>query len=392
MGKLSHRKSRRERHKNHADRDGMTITVGVAPKTKPNGQPSLENELRLLRSSLLYADHVDLVAPSAAWMNDFRPLREIDLNDPWKTLTSMSDITLRRIGVEDISPFKFREQMRLLEALPIHDSSRKEAERLWVDALPQLKKGADEVFDSFESTEIDIALEADAVSMISDGTQWEDLADQQKDWFRDQLLRALATPSTHVLLDEGASEILRERGRFSGGLPIVANSRSRHTAVGTGLMERLPAFPNAPMTHVLEAREDLSEGRAKYRKSTKHLADMLQSATLDETLPSEIDELWNDDVRPSLNELRKTVSTTRIAFETGKNLAAEGHRLPTVAVVVANIASLASMMPSELAIGATLAQVANVGVAQAFKARATVRRHELVYLLDVDKKLGKVQN
>lgn len=42
-----------------------------------------------LRSSLLYADHVYLVAPSAAWMNDFRPLRGVKVDDPWRTVASL---------------------------------------------------------------------------------------------------------------------------------------------------------------------------------------------------------------------------------------------------------------------------------------------------------------
>lgn len=389
MGKLSRRPSRRNRLEGYPSRDGLTITVGVAPKTRPSGQPSLENELRLLRSALLYADHVDLVAPSAAWMNDFRPLRDVDLSDIWKAVISMPDPILRRLGVQEVSPFKFREGMRKLQARPIGDPDRAEAMRLWQDAIPRLMKQADEVFDSHESTEIDAAIDASVVKLISDGTQFEDPEGLQEAWFCEQILRALANPNSHVLLDEVAAEILRGSKHPGEGLPSVANSRSRHAAVGAGLIEKLPAFPDAPMSQVLEAREELSEGRARYRNSTKRLADMLQSSALDETLPSEIDELWNDDVRPSLVELRRTVSATRVAFESGKSVASEGYRLPTVAVVVANIASFASMVPSELALGATLAQVATIGAAQAFKARATVRKHDLVYLLDVDKRLGK---
>ena len=82
MGKSSRRASRRERHKPRADQEGLTITVGVAPHVKRSGQPSLQREMRLLRSSLMYADRVDLVAPSAAWMNAFRPLRAANADDP----------------------------------------------------------------------------------------------------------------------------------------------------------------------------------------------------------------------------------------------------------------------------------------------------------------------
>ena len=389
MGKKSRRASRRKRNETVVGGDGLRITVGVVPRTRPNGQPSLEDELRLLRSSLLYADHVDLVAPSAAWMNDFRPLRDIDADDPWRTVSSLPSETLRRIGIEDVTPREFRRAMKKLEARPFNDPDRLESERQWREAIPQMKKQADEVFDSYESIEIDMALESDSVSMVSDGTRFQDSADQQIAWFRDRLVEALADPASHVLLDETTTGFLSNSEDHPNGIPSVAAARSRRVAVGTGLVEKLPTFPDAPMAHVLEARSELAEGRARYRASAKSLADKLQSSALDATLSSEIDDLWHDEVRPSLEDLRKTASMTRIAFETSKRLVTEGYGVPTVAVAIANIPDLVSMLPSAAAAAGAAGRVVAAGAAEAFRARSTVRQHDLVYLLDVDKKLGR---
>lgn len=392
MGKKSRRAARRKRNEPVGGRGGLRVTVGVVPRTRPSGQPSLEDELRLLRSSLLYADHVDLVAPSAAWMNDFRPLRDVDADDPWRTVSSLRSETLRRIGVEDVTPREFRRAMRKLQARPADDPDRLESERQWREAIPQMKKQADEVFDSYESMEIDMALEADSVSMVSDGTRFEDSTDQQIAWFRDRLAEALADPTSHVLLDEATTGFLNDSGVYPNGLSSVAATRSQRVAVGTGLVEKLPTFPDAPMAHVLEARSELAEGRAKYRTSAKSLADRLQSSALDTTLPSEIDELWHDEVRPCLEDLRKTASKTRIAYETSKRLVTEGYGVPTVAVAIANVPDLASMLPSAAAAAGAAGRVVAAGAAEAFRARSAVRQHDLVYLLDVDKKLGRLQH
>lgn len=392
MGKKSHRPSRRKRHEPAAGREGLTVTVGVAPQVKASGQPSLDHELRLLRSSLLYADHVDLVAPSAAWMRDFRPLRDIDADDPWTTIAALPAETLQRIGVEDVTPRDFRRAIRKLEARPVDDPERMEKERQWRETIPQMKKQADEVFDSAESVQLDMALEADSVTMISDGTRFEDPIDRQISWYRGHLSKALTDPGSHVLLDDVTTEFLRESENFADGFPDVAGTRSRRTTVGAGLVERLPTFPDAPMSQVLEAREELSEGRARYRASVKSLADQLQSSALDATLPSEIDELWHDEVRPSLEDLRGTASKTRVAVETGKRLLTEGYGLPTLLVTIANVPDLAAMLPSATAAGAAAARVAAAGAGEAFKARSAVRHHDLVYLLDVDEKLGRARH
>lgn len=101
--------------------------------------------------------------------------------------------------------------------------------------------------------------------MVGDGTRLEDAIDRQIAWFRDRLAKALADPKSHVLLDEVTSEFVREVEDYAEGIPVVAGTPARRVTVGPGLVERLPTFPDAPVSQVLEAREELSEGRARYR-------------------------------------------------------------------------------------------------------------------------------
>lgn len=396
MGKRSRKAPRKDRHRATSDRrQGMTVTIGVTPRAKPNGQPSLAGELRLLRSSLLYADHIDLVAPSASWLTDFRPLRGVTADNLWWTIPSLPLETLRRITPDDLDPVQARKAMRALRARPVNDPERRECERMWRASLPQVAKTVSGVFDSVEAQEIEMALDAGSVSMISKGTRFEDPIDQQVFWFRDRLTEALDDPGTHMLLDGPTTDFLRDSETYADGLPTVAATRSRHAAVGTGLVEQLPTFPDAPMDHVLEAREELAEGRDKYRASAKHLADHLESSALDATLPSDIKELWLDEVRPSLEDLRRSVSKTRVAYETGKRVITEGFGLPTVmapvfSVAVANLSDLAASLPSAAAVAGAASRLLAAGASEAFAARAAVRQHDLVYLLDVDRKLGRL--
>ena len=66
MGKNPSRPSRHTRRKQQRLDRGFTLTVGAAPTSRrASGAVVLHNELRLVRSSLLYADQVDLIAPVA---------------------------------------------------------------------------------------------------------------------------------------------------------------------------------------------------------------------------------------------------------------------------------------------------------------------------------------
>ncbi len=223
------------------------------------------------------------------------------------------------------------------------------------------KQQATEVCGSDEALELDMALESAAVTLISDGTRLEDSIDQQVEWFRIRLSGALADPGSSVLLDDLTSEFLRQSERYADGLAAVADGRSRRASVGAGLVERLPTFPEAPMRDVLETREELAEGRVAYRSSVKELAAKLQSSALEPTLPREIDELWHDSVQPALNDLRKTVSTTRIAWKAGKRLVTDLGGLPSILVAVVGLGELAAALPSSSSVAALVGRVAAAG-------------------------------
>ncbi|MFE4835188.1 hypothetical protein ACFRAU_10970 [Arthrobacter sp. NPDC056691] len=296
--------------------------------------------------------------------------------------------TLERLGITDVTPAQFKAQMLQFARATDHDPRRFEAGRQFQELIIAGQQEATEVWGSTEAQELDMALESGAVTLISDGTRLEDNIDQQVEWFRSRLSQALAEPGSSVLLDDVTSEFLSESGRYADGLPEVANGRSRRASVGAGLVERLPTFPEAPMQNVLEAREELAEGRAAYRSSVKELAAKLQSSALEPTLPSEIDELWHDTVQPALKDLRKTVSTTRIAWKAGHRLVTDLGGLPSILVAVVGLGELAAALPSASSVAALVGRVAAAGAQEVFQARSAVRQHDLVYLLDVNRKLG----
>lgn len=388
MGKESRRPSRRNRHHSPPRRSGLTVTVGASPDTLPGGQPTLKNELRLVRSALLYADHVDLVAPSASWLRTFKPLLGIDPDNVLKSVASLPDETLSRMGAEgDLLP-KFRYAARVLVSRSNNDAERIEAEKQFRLSAKDMMAIAEEVFGGAEAPELELALDAGDLTLVDEGIQLEDRTDEQVLWFQQRIAQALSDPGTTVLLDQLTSQFMQETFAQGKGLSPVAATRSLHSATGTGLVERLPTFPDASMSDVLEARAELADGRAKYRVAVKALAGKLQSAAFDDTLSSELDELWNDEVRPEIVGMRATITASRLAKETGKRLVTEGFGIPSLLVTVAGLADLAGALPTPVAVAGGVGRVVAAGAHEAFQARSASKKHDLVYLLDLNKHLG----
>ncbi|WP_219816312.1 hypothetical protein [Arthrobacter sp. ZGTC412] len=321
-------------------------------------------------------------------MRTLTPLLTTDPEDPWRTIAGLPPETLERLGVTGITLTQFKARMLQFARSNDQDPERLEAEKGFQKMIILGKQQATKVCGSPEALELDMALESGAVTLISDGTRLEDSVDQQVEWFRSRLSQAMDAPGSTVLLDDVTSEFLRQSERYADGLSPVAESRTSRAAVGAGLVERLPTFPEARMQDVLEAREELAEGRASYRVSVKELAAKLKSSALEPTLPSEIDELWHDTVQPALKDLRKTVSTSRIAWKAGKRLVTDLGGLPSILVAVVGLGELAAALPSASSVTALAGRVAAAGAQEVFQARAEVRQHDLVYLLDVNRKLG----
>lgn len=386
------KKSRAQRRKDFRLDQALTLTVAASPTSaRKDGSLSLKKELQLVRSSVLYADKVDLIAPTASLLQSFVPLKNLNSHQAWYTLRKLPPETLERLGVieQGVSISEFRNKIAFLGSLPINDPQRREGELLWRPVVEEVLHTAKSTLEGAEAPELQMAIENGAVRLIDPGTRFEDAIDVQVDAFRRQLETALANPAGTVLFDELATRIVREDSALREKLTGIKQGRTRRAATGTGLVEYLPVFPNASMKSVLEAHDELSDGRADYRRAVKRLADELKSSALDDTLPSEINELWMDEVRPTLVDLRKSVSVTRIAQETGYKLSKDGIDGPKVTIGVAGLGWLADLISAPETLVSAGAGVAWTAAWQVVEARKEKRKHDLVYLLDVNRKLKK---
>jgi len=169
--------------------------------------------------------------------------------------------------------------------------------------------------------------------------------------------------------------------------PLTAEHALR-AATGTGLMERLPAFPEAPMDAILKTRSELAESLVRYRKGVIDLSAKLISGPLESALQTEVDDLWRDEVQPTLVSLRKDLSMTRLAQDAAFNLATDAKALVSGAAGVGvffGVGSVANLTQWSTAAAATaggfVIQSATQSVRAAAASRQAARTHDLYYLL-----------
>lgn len=362
------------------------------------GEVSLENELRLVRSALLYADTVELVSPGATMLDTLSPLSGAADVDPTSLLSQLDDDTLIRLGIEK-SPDEVRQVFGILpQLLALPKETRRAVlplgtEQELLAGLDQLRSAmtatgalASGILERSGSPELEVALAKGVLTVDASGFSLEMATKDQIEWYADRLRQALSSPAGTLLLDDRTVEFLQGLDVASPGTTIT--NRSTRASTGSGLIERLPTFPEAAMNEVLEVRDALADDRSRYRVAVKRLASELSSTALDVNLPAEIDEVWRDEVRPVLRDMQKTVGASSLIQGTARRLASDYKTVVTGGALIVAVENLAQLSPTYTGAIAVGANVAWQATAEVLHARADVRKRDLVYLLDVHRRLG----
>lgn len=362
----------------------------------------MAHDLNMLRAALLYAGTVELLSPVAVMIGGVASLQS---QDGWLDLLETTDEdTLRGMGLKgDPNHVKaLLARYRAIEALPRVE--RRRALGKHAREFTKLKASFDQHIGSQEvggrigdvleeagAPELVEALEAGVLTIRDDIVSGTGNADEMFDMYAERLKELLATPSTHLLLDEstaGLAHALIDEGHVAPA--DLAVDRAARARTGAGLVAHLPAFPNTTIGAVLEARTDLATPLAHYRAGVKRLNDRLVTGPFDPGYQSEVDEMWRDEVAPVVDRLRDDLSKTRLAYDAATNLAVDIKSVMGAGLVFFGVDTFTNV--HELAAGAAAATpVLGKALASAHK-EATVRkggveRHEFFYLLELDKRL-----
>lgn len=366
----------------------LTVTVLVSPLRRI-GLNNVRRELGLVRGALLYADKVRLISPTTAMIDGFRPLRGIDLDDPWEGIRKLPDETLARI-FEGQSVKSVRKKFAQFEEWAPHDPRRSSAE---AHLKPQIRAAVEEANKFYDETltpELDAARDAGVLSVDVDEFDLDDTSAEHVAWFRDRLRQAWEDPTGTVMLDPRSKRMLRQDpGQASAASP----HRAKRAAAGAGFISHLPTFPSAPMAHVLEARDELAEGRAQYRDRVSDLSAKLASSALDDSLDTDIAEYWNDAMVPALDNLRTRVQGTRLMRGAARRVfkgwaaAVKGGSGLTVGIVAPHDLRMLAALGG----GAATYTIATA-LEQLQAQRAEPLAHEFVYLNGIETQLASARS
>lgn len=374
----------------------MRLAIVTAPSSSSDGV-SLARDVELVKASVLYADEIELVSIGAVMLAGMAEWAGSD-NAAMTLISSLDDQTLGMLSGGSM-PDNWRETLALLshpavagmpEVAPILAQWREMTQQ----SQAEIARVAEEQLVASGAEELLPAISTGLVTLshagFSDGQGDTDAL--MENWLL-LLKRLLVDPKTRLVLDDEVGSLAGAMIREGHVDPSrLALRHAGEAAVGSGLIARLPAFPQAPLDEILDLRDDLARPLIRYRAAVVRLSDRLTAGPFEPDLADEIHDLWAADVQPALADIDDGLhehglvkEIARAARDDVKELVGGGAALY---VGFAGLASMNDWIAATAGVAAAAVGAAAKGHAGHAREQQALKRQDLFYLYELNRRLG----
>jgi len=352
------------------------ITIGAAP----SGQLSLENELRLVKPALLYADHVTLYSPTTSMLAMTAAFGELSEDQKLEFLrqvaptVSPSDAP-NLVAVLDVYEALRSKRRRSRDEIVLVEKVRRQLDAAWVE----LRSKVDEILSGSGVEELLPAIEQGLLDIdpIVSGEDFDSELFLQE--FVNRLFRSLLSPTAYPLFDDASGALVR--AHVAEGLiePLPASdSRARQVAAAASFMSRLPAFSAATLAEVLDVRKALSGPLVRFRAGVVEISELLTSRAFEEGFDAEVEQAYIQHIAPPLQEIEELVAAnTYLRQLLGKTVA--DMKTTVTAVLTLGITRVADL-PALIAGGAALLTAAASAALAKSEEAQRIRQERFLFL------------
>lgn len=377
----------------------LKVAIVTAPSSNGSGV-SLARDVELVKACALYADQIELVSVGAVMIAGTAQLVAGGDQALLALMGELDDDTLRHLGGGKDMPANWRDVVALLsrpEAMQHPEVA--ELARAWhttmADAQADMARTVEKMLVDSGAEVLLPALRSGLVTLSSSGFTDATAADTDavmEKWLA--LLRGLlADKRTRLVLDDQvgslAAALIREGSVDPHRLALL---HAGEAAVGSGLVARLPVFPGAPLDELLDLRSDLSGCLGRYRAAVVRLTAKITAGPFHDDLPAELDDLWTADVQPALNEMDDDLHRHGLVKEIARSARRDVHKLLTegagLYMGLSQLTSMNDWLSATTGTAGVALTAGALGYDRAAEAKNELRRRDLYYLYEVDRRLS----
>jgi hypothetical protein len=305
--------------------DALHITIGATPHVSDDQgtqKLSLENDLRLIKAALLYADHAKLVSIASAALLEVAAIGEVPTEKRWQLLRQLqsyandpeseNQLSILTSIYEEARRKRYSKKGRILlqrfdEAL---SESWSEAAEFAVNAVRDA--GGDGVIRAVESGLLKVHTFEDVLRRTTHAEEHRGFVIE----YVRVVSESVSDVQTYPLFDEDTSEVIRA-GIQAGLIPVsdAAVARAKESALAADVLARLPLFEQATVREILDIREELERPLTRFRSAMIKFSSGVKSAAWDSDFVSDADEVFRREVAPTVLDIEEEIRSNNFIAE-----------------------------------------------------------------------------
>lgn len=327
----------------------LKMTIGVSP----SGSISLDNEIRLLKVALLYADHAVLCSPGAFILNNIGTIR--NLNDVETFMTILPSLVHLEPSLEaNIAPILgfigmmsgSRAQRRLIP-LKIRNEFKQN--------IKNIHKKLNEIADRARLPSIEKAIKTGIIEIYQFNGEYS--SDDMIIEYTELLSEAVMSGRTYPLFDNMTSNLVRaglKEEVFEASQYAI--NRGKQAQLASYLFNRLPLFEAASIDEILDIRKELQRPLIRFRAAMIDFSSDIKNAAWDNDFNLDAENVFIQKVEPAIQDIEDSIRSNSIISRIVQNISRDSVASGSLLAVMLNQFAASEMVSAVVGIG-TLAGI-----------------------------------
>jgi hypothetical protein len=310
-------------------RNELHMTLGVAPSRGLN----IEEELQMIKTSLLYADKLKLCSIKTSMLLGVSSLANFNDSQKIDFLEEIFPYFVNNESDTDNMNFLINQFRTLINK---KGKSKKE-----LQTLLKIKKSLKDVWiivtDKVEDVVIDTGL-SELTNIIKNNILEIQLYDYAKEDQVEQYFESISNPLingyTYPIFDETSADLIRlaiKEGELKASK--IGLEKSKQSGLVLDLFDKLPNLENASIDQILDVRKELSEPLIRFRSAIVQYSEEIENQPWDEDFYYEVEKIFIKNIEPAVLEIEEACKSNSYI----KNLLIS---LPTKPLQVASMSGL----------------------------------------------------
>lgn len=324
----------------------MRFTIGTV-----SSNLEFEETMRLIKSSLLYADEVELIGMIEYAVFCYIPNHIYNTKEIGELLKGIS-LLLKSIGaegskeilsqingisaqLEELSPILKKKKNRTTQEI----LAQMQMEKAFKESKKTLLEGIETVLNTPGSMAIKALLNQKIISVHDYGSAQLCLDEMVGGYFAN-LLNSMRAHTSFPLFDKVSEGVIRSVVDtpfldFGNTNPEVL----RHAGVASNILMTLPTLEGASIDEILDFKKDNERSLIGFRQAIFKFSEAISSLPWDDDFQFECYKLYNTEVAPKVAELNTLSSDASVIRNLGKRAVADAEIRKAAGFAVGGIAA-----------------------------------------------------